>query len=661
MGRYAEHSGSGWWWTVGLLIAVPALSLAALGLRSVRLDQLEWQQQNAERENQVARLADLELASVLHPIETTVVARNQGTSSRALRTGVGEGRPFALDVRGVTFLREQIHIADAAGTPDRGSRLSPGVKRAVADAQAAEAQGRHDEARQLLARIAGMEPALADWARWTTARSMHAEAATVGLRELADPAWSRSRGRSPGGLPVALVAAAFAGTLSHGDRATLRPLVHETHEALRAGTWLLSLDERRFYDAELARLMTDEPPTGNDALADPALEDLEGLAGLIRRTVPTRSASVRVAAQLKRRPVLLLWSAADGSSSDREGVVLDARDLVAVGDRALRPLTSNSLPGLALRDEDGLVVWSSASDTGASFSTRALRSVPGWELLVDRPTEPTTLGERRLLWFGLVSMLVIMLTSGLVMTVRTRRREAALARRQADFVAAVSHEFKSPLTSIRLHMERLASGRAAAAEATNYYAAVDAEAVRLERLVDRLLDSQQQQEGRTRYRFAEASIAEAARTAVARLGPQAETKGIRVALDVQHEETGGWFDRDAITDVVENLVENAIKYSDAGSIVSVATETDHESVRVHVEDQGMGIDARDLPRIFEKFFRGRRGDATDVRGTGLGLSLAKAIVDAHGGTIAVSSTAGTGSRFSVTLPNRAPRRSTKAI
>jgi two-component system phosphate regulon sensor histidine kinase PhoR len=651
-----DRSRSTWRWIFVLLIAAPALSLAALGLRTVRLDRVEWEQQLRERQVQTARLVDAEIGARLSDLEVGLQIAPLSPSWPSVPSPASR-RLFSLDSDGtVTFLRERVYFPDPAKSAHAVS-VQPSVATAamIVEAQEAEARGKYDDARRLLQRIATATPALADWARWAAARLRHAGGDAMALRALASVDWSASDERTPNGLPVALIAGAYVGRLAPGEQARCRPLLAESLRALRSGRWLLSFAERSFYDGELQRLLKDVD--GEQAATgplDPQLADLAALEPVLRRATPGQRVAVgRTGDGPEGKATLLLWSRSDSSDADRwVGMALSNVEIRALIDGAVGPLLAPDTFTVAFRDAAGHRTWQQAPGEFVPVYVHSLRSIPGWDLSFSKPRDPAGLSQRRVLWFGLILVLVSMLGAGLWMTVRTRQEELALARRQSEFVAAVSHEFKSPLTSIRLYMERLASGRAGLTESADYYLAVEQETARLERLVNRLLDSQQSQEGLKTYALQRASISEAAQLAIDRLQRQAEAKGVRLELRAHDDRAELLCDSGAVADAIENLVENAIKYSPEGSVVAIATTADPNAVRVDVQDQGIGIDAQDLPRIFDKFFRGRRGDAADVRGTGLGLSLVKAIVDGHGGSIAVTSTPGSGSCFSVTLPRR---------
>ena len=210
---------------------------------------------------------------------------------------------------------------------------------------------------------------------------------------------------------------------------------------------------------------------------------------------------------------------------------------------------------------------------------------------------------------------------------------------------------KSPVTSIRLLTERIAGGRFTDADAPQTYcAAIDAEAVRLESLVNRLLEAQQLQRGERRYLLQHAAIESIVRDAIDRMRPQADAKHISLQLAVPQNIPAMFLDSAAVFDAIRNLLDNAIKYSRSDSSVDVRVETSGASVDITVADEGIGVDPADRERIFEPFFRSRRGDTASVHGTGLGLALVKATALAHGGSVIASDRTGPGSRFILTLP-----------
>jgi signal transduction histidine kinase len=284
-----------------------------------------------------------------------------------------------------------------------------------------------------------------------------------------------------------------------------------------------------------------------------------------------------------------------------------------------------------------------------------LETVAGWSLSVTgTAVEPLT-GSSRLLSYARVLFPIAVLACGLALAGWLMRREIALAERQSTFVAAVTHEFKSPLTSIRLLMERLAGGRIGTEEsAARYHAAIGAETERLENLVNRLLESQKLQSDQRTYDLQPSSLQTIVRETVDRLRPQAEAKDIQISARVIGAVPDLPLDVQAMFDAVRNLIDNAIKYSPAHTEITVALDIDGPDVRLTVSDQGVGIDPADATRVFEPFFRGRRGERVNVQGTGLGLSLVRATAEAHGGTVAVEDNGGRGSRFILRVPRPHP-------
>ncbi|MGE5359377.1 MAG: sensor histidine kinase [Bacteroidales bacterium] len=637
----------GWWWIFGLLIAAPALALSLLGLRAARLDDVERDEEARQHLRHIATLADAALGNMLQSLEHDLTRFDIAAADRD-PSGL---RLMTYDRRGhLLFPNERVFFADdfTRPIPAAPAPRSQLVESLLEEALAADAQRHSPAALPLLRSVAAREPSLAEWARLQSARIQVLSGNAAAITVLSDPGWSRSSALTPTQLPVAFLACAFSGSVAPVDRRRFVPLLEQTLANVRSGRWWLSFDEREFHDGELRRLMSAAGlPLAAD---DPVLDELTTVRELVRNFPPARRDMVaRSSERARGRTFLLLWAADPDAAQRWRGLTASSPDRLI--DAVVRPLLSGSGLDAALLDVRGDVVWSSKTAQFRAVRMEALRAIPGWSLGFSDFTNAGANGQRKLLWYALVVLLMIMLLAGTTMTVRTVRREVALGRLQSDFVAAVSHEFKSPLTSIGLHMERLLGGRVASQDLQNeYFRTIAQDADRLQRLVDRLLDSQQIQAGSKTYVLEPGSLDAVAATVVERLRPLADARQIRLELRNDSGNEDALFDRRALTDAVDNLVENAIKYSKPGGDVRIMVRETQDGVEVEVSDSGIGIDPEDLPRIFEKFYRGRRSNTHDVRGTGLGLSLVQAIAVAHQGRVTVASTPGHGSRFTLQLP-----------
>jgi signal transduction histidine kinase/predicted transcriptional regulator len=641
------RSGRTWWWSFGLLIAVPALVLALLGLRAARVEHIERQQQLRVQQGQIGRLADAAISNVLARLEGEV-ARAE-TSEGVLR----EYFLFSLDRQGLlVFPRERVYFGEFGKRPAaaRGDRRGA-VQTLIEQAQAAEAQRRPGDALAAYRSVIGADPKLREWAELSVARIRYVSGEADALPLLAKPEWSRSEGLTPTGLPTALLACAHIEQVAPEQRSQFIPLLRATMESLRGGRWWLSYEERQFHDEELRRWLADADP-GRAVATDERLEQLVAIERAVHRSLPyLRQGVPRSFEADQQAAFLILWAPSERTDGSWFGVAVPRRPLSGLLDAALAPLFSAQPGGAAVRDAAGYAVWNRLASGASVVETVRMRSVPGWELAFAGPAEEGPLDQRRVLWYGFIVLLVMMLMVGLAMTIRVVQREVELGRLQTDFLAAVTHEFKSPITSIRLLAERIGGGRLRTPEATaEYGAAIEREAGRLERLVNRLLETQKIQAGQKRYTFQPASLVESVEAAIAQLRPQAEAKGVSIELDSAGEIAKIEIDKAAIADALENLLDNAIKYSSAGTHVRVGVRVVEGQACVEVCDQGIGIDPADLPRVFEKFFRGRRGDQHNVHGTGLGLALVKAAAEGHGGTVEATSTPGRGSTFRLRLP-----------
>lgn len=222
-----------------------------------------------------------------------------------------------------------------------------------------------------------------------------------------------------------------------------------------------------------------------------------------------------------------------------------------------------------------------------------------------------------------------------------------LDRLKSGFVSAVSHELRTPLTSIRGFAEFLEDevGGELTKDQTYFVQQIQMGTQRLQHIVDDLLDFARLEAGTFRLQWHEFDLAAKVREAIASLEPQARSARLALAIGVAPPEAIVSGDPDRIGQVLINLVNNAIKFTPPGGVITVRVSAVPEAWRVEVEDTGIGILHEHLPRLFDKFYQVDPSSTRQYGGAGLGLSICKSLIEAHGSTLMVASTLGDGSRF----------------
>jgi signal transduction histidine kinase len=337
-------------------------------------------------------------------------------------------------------------------------------------------------------------------------------------------------------------------------------------------------------------------------------------------------------------------------------IVAEGRLIRDVLEPALRePSAAGKMPWV-VRGQDGRVLAASGEIPSKIplLKTVFPAGVPDWTLEFHAPAagagQPFFLSRRG---FSSVMFLLIagILAFGLVLTVRSVSHELELARLKSDFVSTVSHEFKSPLTSIRQIAEMLQSGRVPSEERRQRYLDVLLEqSERLSLLTDNILSLARIEEGRQEFRFEKTDIAGLLNEVVSTVRERVRHEGFAVELDVRGPLPPVMADRTSLAQAVSNLLDNAVKYSGDSRTVSVSASAEGNELTIGVKDSGVGIRKQDLDRIFERFYRGGDELTRTVKGSGLGLTLVRKIVEAHGGRIEVVSEPGRGSTFTIRLP-----------
>jgi two-component system phosphate regulon sensor histidine kinase PhoR len=270
--------------------------------------------------------------------------------------------------------------------------------------------------------------------------------------------------------------------------------------------------------------------------------------------------------------------------------------------------------------------------------------------------------RQRTIELAMVIVAGIVTIVSLFIVVRGSVEERRLSALKSDFVANVSHELKTPLSLIRMFGELLSLDRAQSPEKKKQYLQIIvSESERLTALIENVLDFARVERGKATYDFSPGSAAQVARRAVEIYRQRAEREGVELTFEQIGPDATASIDPKALELAVLNLVDNALKYAKEGGRVIVRAQADASKVRLRVTDFGPGVPTDEQPRIFERFYRGRSAEASHTRGSGIGLSLVRHIVESHGGKVRVESPlagrepgtdpgAGTGTAFEIALP-----------
>lgn len=347
-------------------------------------------------------------------------------------------------------------------------------------------------------------------------------------------------------------------------------------------------------------------------------------------------------------------------------------------------VSSNSLPVLILTGSSGGKggpgIWkrTMAGSPPAILAT-ATKLEDGSELLkvavhLIGPDRLYANQRDRTVWFSL--LIIASAAAAIVGFISARRafeNQQRLAEMKTNFVSSVSHELRAPIASVRLMAEGLERGRVQdAAKQSEYFRFIVQECRRLSSLIENVLDFSRIEQGRKEYESEPTDLVAMVQQAVRLMEPYANERQIRIETFVPVDGVTADVDGRAMQQAVVNLLDNAIKHSSNGSAVTVGLEAPQGRAGVSpvppedsaetperaggtptllwVEDQGEGIPAEEHERIFERFYRLGSELRRETQGVGIGLSIVKHIVEAHGGKVAVRSEVGKGSRFTIQIP-----------
>jgi signal transduction histidine kinase len=612
-----------------VVLVPPALTLIWLGIRLLQQDRSLWQQRELElRQNS----AD----AIVHSLERSLSEAENWPAGRPIPEGALRLVVSSSQVQ-LEPVGRALWVPVAPALPEADSRM-------FADAEKLEYRG---EAQQALMRYEQLarssQPSVRDGALLRIARIDRRDGRTREALEAYRNMLAISGGAIDG-VPSDLQARrAICDLLAEsGRKADLAREAASLRADFLAGRWQLGRPEWELTAAQIAQW------TGQPVVISPERKALsEAAEWLWEESQQLEPSGHRIIGT--DVPVTVLWQRngpntiglAVAPSLLRTWLQRDATQfwgsVTLVGD------SGQVITGNKSLSENGSVQRSTAA-TGLPWNVAV---GPGDSLYLSRDLS----ARRQLLSLGLAAIVLFLAAAGYLLW-RVVQRELAVARLQADFVSAVSHEFRTPLTSLRHVTELLEEDDNLDPERRHaFYAALGRSTQRLHRLVESLLDFGRMESGRKPYTFQAADAAAIAAKVVADFQKEPIAEGFTIHLE---EDTTAApplrADPAALTYALWNLLDNAVKYSQGEHEVWVSVERRDGGVAIAVRDHGLGIPRQERKAIFRKFTRGEKAKQLGIKGTGLGLAMVAHIVKAHGGTIELESAEGNGSTFRLVLP-----------
>lgn len=415
--------------------------------------------------------------------------------------------------------------------------------------------------------------------------------------------------------------------------------------------WQLDRASYLYYSEQVAQWLGEEPKSDarQQALADAVewlWENRQALGDV------KQGSSGRRSFRIHGTSVVVLWRV----SNNRLAAVVAGPDYQK--NQWFDPLFGD--PGFSgvragFSDTDGALVYGEKPTTDVPMITR-LASVTGlpWNITLINANLEEDMNQyaqrRRLMMMGL-GMLTLLVIAASYLIGRAVSRELAAARLQSDFVSAVSHEFRTPLTSMRQFTEMLVEDENLPVDKRRaYYHAQERSTRRLSRLVESLLDFGRMEAGARPYRIEALNAGQLARSVVEEFKQETNSNNLVIDYNAPDDGTIVNGDREALAQALWNLLDNAVKYSGDSPNIHVEVEAGNP-VTIRVRDQGLGIPPSERNRILRKFVRGSSAKERGIKGTGIGLAMVKHIVDAHGGKVLIDSEPGKGSTFTIQMPS----------
>jgi signal transduction histidine kinase len=487
--------------------------------------------------------------------------------------------------------------------------------------------------------------------------------------------------KNKAGHPFGIVAAMQLYEISihqKKDKKSLEDLLH-LYDSIKNGKWLIDIPAYDLFIEEIeaaieSRLGENHLPEIQESYrslknrASPYLESLMFAEFLKTRIIPRMKENVSLTPVTKKDQTKRLLAHHRDRSCMISYKTFPRNEIGSQGGFYwdLQSLKENFIPRILknIEKETGLQVTIIDNSDGSSNRdnspestslTLAFRQFPlPWQFAVSQPVwgNLQQTAQREVLIYGILFFVIVaLLVLGAILIARDITREKEATRIKTEFVHNVSHELKTPLTLIRLYGETLQRKKNLSnLQKDECYEIITKESERLSHLINNVLDFSRIDMGRKEFDFQKGNLGEAIKETLESYRYHLEKKGfsVRDRIDAHLPEIP--FDREAISSVLVNLLSNAVKFSSDKKEVTVRLFKENGRAIIQVSDKGIGIDPKEIKKIFTRFYRSKNKVSSDAKGSGLGLTLVKHITEAHGGRVAVESEPGEGTTFSVILP-----------
>lgn len=684
-----------------LSFGIPSAFLLFLAIRGIENDQALLEQRLLAEHNRIANSLVAEVENVISSVENDLIrlldeTPDNGGPDRSLsgirfESSLLVDEVFLIQGDDLVYPGTVLLYSEGDYQPSGQNRFNTqGIENIIAGAERNEFQLKdYNRALELYSLALGSSVATdvkADL-RMRLARVYIRKGEMVRAIETFDLVAQRfANNRLPGGLPGGLVARLESVKLTHqlGDSTEAKNRLVDLFQKLLNSSWSLSRTQFRFVRsqietlaAELAKLTI---PDGSDSfhLAETFRERADSLvirtdyllavkAGVLSIVLDSTGLSTErptiyrrlISVNLDKKTMLVIAIVASNRNDDIAvaGTIINQAELAT-------SVLPDLIDGNELGDNTALMIKSENRSTiyGESLPVESRLTVtatfkegfPPWriELYQVDPDffESLISGQQSFYIYALITVMLAMIF-GAIMTTRMMSRELELARMKSDFVSTVSHEFRSPLTSIRQLAEMLGSDRVSSEERRKrYYDVILEQSERLSLLVSNILDLARIDEQRFNLEYEEVDISQLLNTIVVRARKQGGEEGIAIRLNIDDELPPVSVDPDAITHIMTNLIDNAIKYSNESPDVAIGVKADGRELVITVSDKGIGIPKGEIDKVFERFYRVGDEFTRKVKGSGLGLALVRELVQAHSGTIKILSEPKRSSTFTIRLP-----------